>query len=530
MSAAVWPSRAAARSIRGMVASPHAGASSAGLDVLRRGGTAVDAAVAANALLAVVYPASCGLGGDALWMVYEPRTRETLCYNGSGAAARRLHARDLRAQGHRAMPTRGALTVTVPGAVRSWETLVAAHGRIDLDELLAPAEAAARDGFVVTDVLAEYVSRNSILLSADAEAERTFLSRGAPRAGDVIRIPALAETLRTIRRSGADGFYVGAVAEAIVRTLNAHGNPMQLEDLADNATERVAPVGLAWHDITVLAHPPNSQGALALMALGMLASDGERNPPSWYHLAIEALKRAFDERDQLFGDPRTMAVSIDDVLKPQALAAMRARIDEAAARRRSAATTPGGTVGIVAVDAEGRAVSLLQSLFMGFGSGLVAAGTGIFLQNRGACFSLEPGPNELVGGKRPLHTLSPGMAVRNGSPELVYATMGGDGQVQTHVQLLHDVYECGMDLQRAIDYPRFVYGRDSESAFRDIVRIESRMPATVLGGLAERGHTVVTVGPYDHALGHAQGIAIDADRGTLAGGADPRADSAALGL
>ncbi|MBV9647149.1 MAG: gamma-glutamyltransferase, partial [Candidatus Eremiobacteraeota bacterium] len=197
---------------------------------------------------------------------------------------------------------------------------------------------------------------------------------------------------------------------------------------------------------------------------------------------------------------------------------------------RSAATTPGGTVGIVAVDAEGRAVSLLQSLFMGFGSGLVAAGTGIFLQNRGAYFSLEPGPNELVGGKRPLHTLSPGMAVRNGSPELVYATMGGDGQVQTHVQLLHDVYECGMDLQRAIDYPRFVYGRDSESAFRDIVRIESRMPATVLGGLAERGHTVVTVGPYDHALGHAQGIAIDADRGTLAGGADPRADSAALGL
>jgi gamma-glutamyltranspeptidase/glutathione hydrolase len=524
------PSRATARSTRAMVASPHALATAAGVDTLRRGGNAVDAAIAANAVLAVVYPASCGIGGDALWLVHEPTTGETLAYNGSGRAAAALAAADLRERGLREMPVRGAYTVTAPGCVRSWEDVGRAHGRLGLDVLLERAEEYARDGFVTTDVTAAYFALNEALLRADPEANALFLARGLPVAGDVLRNEALAESLAAIRRDGARALYEGRIAEAICATLNAHGNPMTLDDLAAQTTERAAPAVLRWHGAELVAHPPNSQAAVALMVLGALSNDGAATDLDWTHLAIEAIKNAFDERDARFAEPAAMARSIDDLLAPEALAASRARIDPLRARRRAATTDRGGTIAVVAVDDEGRAVSLIESLYMNFGSGLVARGTGIFLQNRGAYFRLEDGhPNELGGRKRPLHTLSPGMLLRDGKPEFVYGTMGGDGQPQTHVQLVHAIYERGASVQQAIDAPRFVYGRDSESAFADSVRVESRLPAEIVAGLRARGHAVEVLGPYDGALGHAHGIAIDRERGSLAGGADPRADSLALG-
>ena len=514
-----------------MIASPHAAASSAGLDVLRRGGSAVDAAVAANGVLAVVYPASCGIGGDALAMVYEPRDGSVRCYNGSGRASASLHARSLRAAGMRAMPLRGALTVTVPGAVRAWEDMLAAHGRMGLDELLAPAQASARDGFVATDVVARYFALNEALLRADADAAALFLARGVPRAGDMIRNAPLAETLGRIRSGGAAAFYDGPVADAIVRTVNAGGNPMTHDDVAAARTERARPVGLRWHGLDVLAHPPNSQGTVAPIVLGALAGDGLAPRTLWHHFAIEAIKNAFDARDARFADPAAMRAPVDDLLATESLRAVRDAIDPARARPRGAAVDRGGTIAVVAFDADGQAVSLIESLFMNFGSGVVAGGTGIFLHNRGAYFSLETGhPNELAGGKRPLHTLSPGMLLRDGRPELVYGTMGGDGQVQTHVQIAHNLYELELDVQLAIDAPRFVYGRDSESAFADLVRVESRMPDDVVAGLRARGHAVEVLGAFDGALGHACAIAVDRERGTLAGGSDPRADSAALGL
>ena len=499
--------------------------------MLRRGGSAVDAAVATNAVLTVVYPGSCGIGGDALAMVYEPRTGETTCYNGSGAASAGLHAAALRERGLREMPVRGAMTVTAPGAVRAWETLLAAHGRMGLDEVLAPAELFARDGFVVTDVLAAAFALNEVLLTANGEAASLFFARGTPRPGDVVANPPLARTLGYIRAHGATAFYEGRIAEAIVGAVRAGGNPMHAGDLAAVRAQRVSPVVVWWHGAQVLAHPPNSQGALAPMVLGMLEGDAARDSLEWHHLALEAIKLAFDVRDERFGDSASGFEQIEDLLLPQTLASMRARIDPLRARSRAAALDRGGTIAVVAVDEEGRAISLIESLFMGFGSGLMADGTGIFLHNRGAYFTLEPGhPNELSGGKRPLHTLSPGMLLRDGKPELVYGTMGGDGQVQTHVQLLHNVYERGLDVQRAIDAPRFVYGRDSESAFADVVRVESRMPADLVAGLRERGHAVSVIGAYENALGHASAIAFDHARGTLAGGSDPRADSAAFGL
>jgi gamma-glutamyltranspeptidase len=523
--------RAVARSASGMLASPHALATAAGVDVLRRGGNAVDAAIAANAVLAVVYPASCGIGGDALWLVYDPKTHVTIAYNGSGRAPEALDAARVRALGFEAMPVRGALTVTTPGCVRSWEDVGRAHGTRDLDELLVPAQAYARDGFVVTDVLAYFCAANEALLRANPESERLFASGGLARAGDIVRNVELAESLGAIRRGGADAFYSGPIARAICDTLNALGNPMTLDDLAAQATERMTPVSVPWKGLEVAAHPPNSQGAVAPMVLGMLRDDGAAGDADWTHFAVEAIKLAFDARDARFAEPAAMERAIDDLLQPESLAAMRRRIDPQRTLSRAAVAGGSDTIAIVAVDAEGRAVSLIESLYMNFGSGIVARGTGIFLQNRGAYFRLEEGhPNVLGGGKRPLHTLSPGMLLRDGRPELVYGTMGGDGQPQTQVQLAHGIYERGLDVQRALDAPRFVYGRDSESAFADSVRVEASFDPVVVADLCGRGHNVEILPDFDHAFGHAHAIAIDRERGTLAGGADPRADSLALGL
>jgi gamma-glutamyltranspeptidase/glutathione hydrolase len=396
---------------------------------------------------------------------------------------------------------------------------------------MLPAESYARDGFVVTDVNAYYFALNEELLRADSDAAALFARGRLPLAGDVVRNEPLADSLAAIRRSGASAFYSGAIAEAICSTLNALGNPMTPDDLAFQTTERMKPIALAWQGAEVLAHPPNSQGAVAPLVLGMLANDGERDDLEWTHLAIEALKSAFDIRDARFADPAAMERSIDDLLRPDALAALRARIDPDRARAREGRPDRGDTIAIVAVDGEGRAVSLIESLYRNFGTGIVARGTGIFLQNRGAYFALEEGhPNVLRGRKRPLHTLSPAMLLRDGRPELVYGAMGGDGQPQTHVQLIHAIYERGLSVQQAIDAPRFVYGCDSESEFADSVRIEARFDPAVVAGLRARGHAIELCPDFGHPFGHAHAIAIDHTRGTLAGAADPRADSLALGL
>jgi len=275
------PSRAVARSARGMVASPHAQATAAGIEVLRRGGNAVDAAIAANAVLCVVYPASCGIGGDALWLVYEPKTGATVAYNGSGRAAASLSAAALRERGHAVMPQRGACTVTTPGCVRSWEDVASAHGTLGLDALLAPAETYAREGFVATDVTARYFAINEPLLWADPDAAELFLRRGVPRAGDVVRNVPLADSLAAIRARGAEAFYEGRIAAAICATLNALGNPMTPHDLAAVRTEIALAVRLPWQGGTLAAHPPNSQAAVALMVLGTLQHDGGAADADW---------------------------------------------------------------------------------------------------------------------------------------------------------------------------------------------------------------------------------------------------------
>ena len=526
------PSRAVARSTRAMVATPHAQATAAGADVLRRGGNAVDAAIAANAVLTAVYPASCGIGGDAFWIVHDPRTG-TVSYNGSG---RTPGAASLEHLPGGIVPQRGALSVTVPGAVRSWEDVGRAHGTRGLDELLAPAERYAREGFAVTDVVADYCAANEALLRADAEAARIFLARGVPRPGDVLRNPDLADTLAAIRRGGADAFYQGPVAERILRTLNRLGNRMTGADLATHRTAPTVPLRLPWRGGELLAHAPNSQGACMLLAMGMLAADGGAGEPLWNHLAVEAMKRAIAIRDERFGDPDFGASGIERELEPARLRALRAGIDPARASGLALALDGGDTVYLCAVDEDGMAVSLIESLYMNFGSGVVAEGTGVVLHNRGAYFSTGAGhPNAYAAAKRPLHTLSPAMFLRDGKPEVVFGSMGGDSQPQIQVQLLHNLFERGLDVQRALDEPRWVYGRPAIAGRPDIgaadtVVVESRLAPDVVAGLERRGHRVAALGPYDNAMGHANAIVVDRERGTLAGGGDPRADSAALGL
>ena len=524
------PTRAVARSTRGMIASPHALASQAGIAVLRRGGNAVDAAIAANAVLAVVYPASCGIGGDALWLVYEPTTRATVAYNGGGRAPRAASLDALRARGHLMMPVRDALAVTVPGAIRSWFDVHARHGSLDISDLLAPAEGYARDGFAVSDVAARYFDINAEMLLRDADARRLFFARGTPPAGSVARNEPLARSLAAIRSGGAEAFYDGAIGGAIVKTLQAQGSAMTLADLHDHATEIVEPLRLAWKGRELIAHPPNSQGATTLMALGAIAGDTFADERAWTHYAIEAIKRAFHRRDALFGDPQFVDTRVAEFLTPAGLRSMRASIDERALNETSP-LGDGDTIALVVVDEDGRCVSLIQSLYMNFGSGIVAEGTGIFLHNRGAYFNTIPDhPNCFGGGKRPVHTLSPAMVFENGVPKLVHGTMGADGQPQTQLQLIHNLFERGMSVQQALDAPRWLHGRINVEETTDAVRVESRTDAALIADLQRRGHDVKPIGAYENLMGHAQAIVIDRDRGTLAGGADPRADSAALGL
>ena len=540
MSAASWPSRAVARSTRAMVASPHALATAAGVDVLRSGGNAVDAAIATNAVLSVAYPASCGVGGDAFWIVHDPsrvvrdaHASRTVAYNGSGRTPHGAALDDLPSG---ALPQRGPLSVTVPGAVRSWEDVAAAHGTRGLDELLAPAELYARNGVVFTDVVAKYVALNEPLLRRDAEATRIFLSGGLPRAGDILCNRELGDTLGAIRRGGADAFYTGAIAERILARLNRGGNRMTLEDLATHRTEVTLPLSMPWRGGELLAHPPNSQAPVLLLAAGMLDGDGDADEPLWNHLAVEAMKRATMIRDATFCDPAFHPTGIERELTPERLRALRALIDPNAAGAHEPVPDRGGTIAISAVDEDGMAVVLIESLYMNFGSGVVADGTGIVLQNRGAYFSMQPDhPNVYAGGKRPMHTLSPAMFLRDGAPEVVFGTMGGDGQPQILLQVLHQIVERGLDVQRALDHPRWVYGRHTLTERPDLttgemVIVESRMPEDIVDGLKRRGHAVEALGPYENAMGHAHAIVVDRERGTLAGGSDPRADSLALGL
>lgn len=513
-----------------MVATPHELATGAGLAALHDGGSAIDAVVAANAVLTVVYPDQTAIGGDC-FLIYHAAAGGVLHgFNGSGRAPAAADRAALRAGGHETMPRRGIHAVTVPGTIDAWQQAVDRFGRLGLDRLLRPAIGYARDGFPVSARLAASLANAEGLLRAGDALCARFLPGGSlPRAGDRLRLPDLAASLDRIARDGAAAFYRGPIAEAIVAASDRLGGTIALDDLDRHRGEWVEPLTTTYRGTTVAELPPNSQGLTALIALNLAELVGPG--AAWgsidhLHPLIEAKKLAFRVRDDLLGDPVLSPVdSAGLTSKPFARELWRSYDPT-----RAHAGTPGfvgDTVYLCAVDRDGNAASLIQSLYMAFGSGVVADGTGIVLQNRGASFTLDDDhPNRLEGGKRPLHTLMPAMLLRDGRLLGPIGTQGGDAQAQVQLQLVTDLVDHGLDPQQAIEAPRWVAGGDDPRS----VALEGRFPAEAFAGLAARGHAVARGADWEPSFGHAQMILRDDERGLLLGGADPRADGLALGF
>ena len=515
----------------GMIATSQPLACDAGLTILKRGGNALDAAVAAALALGVVEPMSTGIGGDAFLLYYRAADQRIYGVNGSGRCPRRLTLDALRQRGIEGVPETGWGSVTVPGAIDAFAEVLQRHGRLGLAEAVEPAHAYARDGFPVSEIIAEQWRHDAPLLSQHAASARTYLVDGKPpRAGDVHRQPQLAETLRLIGDKGRDAFYCGDIARRIVAFSDADGGFFELEDFASHATEWVEPISADYRDHTVLELPPNGQGITALMILNVLQgfdlAAHDYGSAGYYHLLIEATKQAFADRNRYIADPACAEVPVAGLLSKAYAAARRDEIDPGRAGDFSpgAPAAFGDTVYVTCVDAERNVVSLIHSLFQGFGSGIVAGDTGICLQNRGAGFVADPDhPNALRPGKRPFHTIIPAMILRAGKPWMSYGVMGGHMQAQGHVQVALNCIDFGMNVQEALEAPRYriMGGRE--------VALERAVPQAVRNELGFMGHELWPLGARNVSYGGGQAILIDHERGVLQGGSDYRKDGCAMG-
>ncbi len=538
-----WP---AAYGRRGVVASPHPLATAAGLSMLLRGGTAVDAAVAAGAALAVVAPHMTGLGGDSFWLGWDAGRRRLRGLAACGAAAALATPRFYEDRGLAAIPARGPLAaLTVPGAVDGlWEahrwSREALGSPLGWPDLLAPAIGHAAEGVAVSAGQARVTAGATDLLArardpAFARWAALYLDpAGAPPVrGARLRQPGLARTLEWLAREGGRSFYEGRVAADLAAACEAAGSPLRAADLAAHRSRWVEPLTVPYRGGLAAAPPPPSQGMATLAILGMLdgVDVGGRGADSaeYVHLVVEATKLAFADRDRWLADPEVVAVPAGRLLDAAYLRARAAAIRPEAAAAASAGAGRGDTVACVAVDGAGNAVSLIQSVYWEYGAGLVAGETGVVLQNRGSAFSLDPAhPNVLAPGKRPFHTLAPFMWLAGGRPALVAGTMGGEGQPQTLAALATRIVDFGLDPQAAVEAPRWVWGRTWGAPSRAL-SLEARFPPAVARELAARGHQVRELPAWSDTVGHAQAIAWDAAPGCWVGGADPRADGPALG-
>ncbi|MBI2469234.1 MAG: gamma-glutamyltransferase [Candidatus Rokubacteria bacterium] len=535
----------AARGRRGAVASPHPLATEAGLAVLRRGGTAVDAAVAAGATLAVVYPHMTGLGGDSFWLVWDARGGRLRGVQACGPAAGLATPALYRDRGLAEIPARGPLAaLTVPGAVDGlWTAHTFSRGELGSPltwpDLLADAIRHAADGIPVSPCQARVTAGAADLLAVAGEPafrpfRETYLPNGRPpAAGARLVQPRLARTLERLARDGGRAFYEGAVGAELACACEAAGSPLRAADLAAYHARWVEPLTVPYRGGIAASLPPPSQGFTALAILGMLDAVDVRGyePDSadYIHVVVEATKLAFEDRDRWLADPDVARVPTARLLDPRYLRDRARGIRARTAARAPGATGVGGdTVACVAADAAGHCVSLIQSLYHEWGSGLVAGGTGVVLQNRGVAFSLDLGhPNVLAPGRRPFHTLTPFMVLRGGRPVLVAGTMGGEGQPQTLVALATRVLDFGLDVQAAVEAPRWLFGRTWGAPTRGLA-LEGRFSEAVLTELAARGHRVRVVEPWSDTMGHAQAIWLDPETGDLVGAGDPRADGPAM--
>jgi len=515
----------------GIVAAESPLAAQAGVQALARGGSAVDAAIAANAVMGVVSPMMNGIGGDLFAMVYDARSGKRYGVNASGWAPRGLTPEFLHAHGLEKMPGHGIHTVTVPGAVEGWAKLHERFGRRPLAEDLSAAIRIAEEGAPITEWVNQYWQEGAGTLSGDPAAEKLFLPGGrVPQVAEIFRNPELAGSLRAIAEGGRDAFYRGRIAKQILATEAHFGGIMSAEDLAEFSAEWVEPISTTYRGWTVYEMPPNGQGIAALVMLNIAENfplpQMGHNSAGALHVLIEAKKLAYADLLRYVGDTRFAKVPVAELLAKEYSKQRAAQIDLRKANDLVSAGTPsaGDTTFLAAVDREGNQVSLIQSIYERFGSGILAREGGFVLQNRGAFFNLDPAsPNVLAGRKRPLHTIIPAQ-MEKGSIRIAFGIMGAWNQAQAHAQLAANIVDFGLNIQAALEAPRF-----SKHTFAGCdVEMEDRIPASVRAELEARGHQIQVRPGYSQSVGGGQAVMRDYAAGVNYGASDPRKDGAAI--
>ena len=537
-----FATRSVVHAKHGMVAAAHPLAVEIGLAVLKDGGSAVDAAIAVNAALALMEPTSCGLGGDIFAMVWDPETETLHGLNGSGRAPAALTPDKVPAEKDGTIPVYSPYAWTVPGCVDGWFEMHRKFGRLPMARLLQPAITAAREGAPVPRVIAGGWARGAAKFAEMPGFAEVFMPGGkTPAEGELFANPALAGTLQRIAEGGRDAFYGGKTADAIVAFSDKVGGFFSLADFADHASEWVEPVSTTYRGWTMWELPPNGQGIAALQILNLLegydlAAMGRDNPDFW-HLLIEAKKIAYEDRAKYYADMEFNEIPVAELISKEYGAKRAELIDMRSAARRIEPGNPhlshGDTTFLVAADQWGQMVSLIQSNYTGFGSGYVVAELGFGIQDRGALFTLEEGhPNVLAPGKRPFHTIIPAFMGAGGVPDMAFGVMGGDMQPQGHIQIMINMVDFGMDLQEAGDAARFRHTDSSEptgTLMTDsgVVQLESGVSAEIKRELMRRGHRIEEITPV--VFGGYQAIRLNPETGVYAGATESRKDGMAAG-
>lgn len=540
---------------RGMVATSQPLAAQAGLDTLKAGGTAADAAVATAAMLNVVEPTSTGIGGDCFALYWDAHAKQVTALNGSGRAAAAASIAEVRRLGYGRMPTFTGHAVSVPGAVAGWSDLLARHGRMALADVLQPAICTAERGYPVSELIARgwATQVQKLLRAPDWESgdldngppqpsgNELLLDGRAPHAGEVMRLPTLAATLRGIAAEGKRYIYGGEFARLLSAHVQRYGGWITPADMAAHTSTWDEPLTCSYRGVTLYECPPNGQGLAAILALNLAAGFdlAAMDEPDRLHTLIECMRLAFADAQQWVCDPRVVPIPLAELCSMEYAGRRRRRIDP----RRAAAHVPFGnprggsdTVYLSVVDGEGNACSFIGSLYMGTGTGLVVPGTGVALQNRAALFLLDPAhPNALAPNKRPYHTIIPAMTTRGGELHASFGVMGGFMQPQGHVQMLVNMLDLGMPPQQALDMPRWQIGDPPDGVGADDaggrILVEEGWPSATLDELARRGHRLVPVEGFNRGVfGGGQIVLRDPETGVLMGGSDPRKDGCAVGF
>jgi gamma-glutamyltranspeptidase / glutathione hydrolase len=547
----VHATRSAVFGRNGMIATSQPMASAAGLKVLQDGGNAIDAAVTAAAVLAVVEPSMTGIGGDLFAIVYDAKTKTLHALNASGRSAYAATPQEYAKRGQTRMPGTGVLSVTVPGVVEGWSELLSKYGTLPMSKAVAPAIEYAKNGYAVSEIISGQWKASEKKLAADPVTAATFLPNGHPlQPGEIFTNPHLAATLEAVGKGGRDAFYKGAIARAIVADMRKRDGLLDERDFAEHKADWVDPISTTYRGYDVYEMPPNTQGFVVLEMLNILEGFDVKamghNSPEALHALIEAKRIAFADRAAYDGDPGSVPASVLKTLISKEYAALRRKeIDpQHAAESYKAGVMPGvpptaaiaealqnftgldrgDTIYMTAADGKGNFVSLIQSLFSDFGSGVVAGDTGILLHNRGSAFNLTPGsPDQIAPHKRPLHTLIPAFVMKDGKPWFSFGVMGGDHQAQGHTQVLLNAIDFGMNVQEAGEAARVTHGNNG-------LLVESNVPESVRAALIQRGHKVTSNANPGGAFGGFQGIMLDPRTGVLMGGSDVRKDGLAIGF